>query len=330
MEITLCLIVRDEEQRLPTCLQSFKNIYSRLVIVDTGSTDSTKTIAEKLGADVYDFTWCDDFSAARNFALQQVKTEWVMIVDADDVIQDKTKAKLLEELEKLSKDVRGIFMPYSYSNVNNISGFTTYLPRIWKMEFDYQYTLPIHEYLDIPKTDIQHFVRLPLPVIHQKEPNAYGKSVIRNLGILEKAVKKDPSQSRLLFYLGRENKSAGNYKDALGWYMKFTRIPVVSKDELNRAYLGMGECYSKLGLMEKAKEAYLQSIQVNSSFAEGYLLLGDMALQQKKYKQAIRWYLEASKKQPPQTHVFVNMQLYNGFAKTKLCEALSHIKEFAL
>lgn len=330
MEITLCLIVRDEEKQLAFCLQSFKDIYSHLVIVDTGSVDSTKAIAKAWGADVYDFTWCDDFSAARNFALQQVKTEWVMVVDADDMIQDETKKKLLEELEKLSKDARGVFMPYSYSNMNNISGFTTYLPRIWKMEFGYQYTLPIHEYLDIPKADIPHFVRLPLPVVHQKESGAYSKSVIRNLSILEKAVKKDPSQSRLLFYLGRENKSAGNYKDALDWYMKFTGIPRVSKDELNRAYLGMGECYSKLGLMKKAKEAYLQSVQANSSFAEGYLLLGDMALQQKQYKQAARWYLEATKKQPPQTHVFVNMQLYNGYAKSKLCEALSHIKEFAL
>lgn len=330
MEITLCLIVRDEEKRLPTCLQSFKTVYSRLVIVDTGSIDSTQKIAKEWGADVYDFTWCDDFSAARNFALQQVKTQWVMVVDVDDVMRDETKKKLLEELKKLSKDTRGIFMPYSYSNVNNKSGFTTYLPRIWKTEFSYQYTLPIHEYLDIPKADIPHFIRLPLVVVHQKESDAYGKSIIRNLGILEKAIKKDPSQSRLLFYLGRENKSAGNYKDALDWYMKFTRISGVSNDELNRAYLGMGECYSKLGLMKKAKEAYLQSIQANSLFAEGYLLLGDMALQQKKYKQAARWYLEATKKQPPQTHVFVNMQLYNGHAKSKLCEALYHIKEFAL
>lgn len=190
MEITLCLIVRNEEKQLPTCLQSFKDIYSHLVIVDTGSTDTTKTIANIWGADVYDFTWCDDFSAARNFALQQVKTEWVMVVDADDVMQDETKKKLLEELKKLSKDARGIFLPYSYSNVNNRSSFTTYLPRIWKTKFGYQYTLPIHEYLDIPKADISHFVRLPLVVVHQKESGAYAKSVIRNLGILEKAIKK--------------------------------------------------------------------------------------------------------------------------------------------
>ncbi len=330
MIVTLCLIVKNEEKRLAVCLESFAGLYSDIVVVDTGSTDTTKTIAQDFGAKVYDFTWIDDFAAARNFALNKVVTPWVMVVDADDIISAEEKRALQDDLEKLTPETLGVFLPYVYSTVNQKTAFTTYLPRIWKVDLGYQYTLPIHEYLDIPKEDIKKFVRLSHPIIHNKDQEDFSKSITRNLGILEGAIKRDPTQTRILFYLGRENKSLGNFKQALRWYSKFIKVPNTSKDELNRAYLGIGECYIKMSKVRSAKLAYRNAIKANPAFIEAYLQLGDLALQQGNYKTAVRFYLEATKKHPPQTHVFVNMQLYNGYAQKKLCEALTHIKEFAL
>jgi len=330
MYLTLCLIVKDEEKRLTTCLHSFSGLYSHLVIVDTGSTDATKEIAKEWKADVYDFNWINDFAAARNFALSKVTTPWVMVVDADDLINEENKKLLQQALEKVTEGTNGIFLPYVYSTVKKEAGFTTYLPRIWKVALGYQYTLPIHEYLDIPKVDITKFIRLPYQIIHSKTPEAFTKSIERNLAILKAAVKKSPQQHRLLFYLGRDNKSAGNFQEALHWYAKFVQLPDASKDEVNRAYLGMGECYIKINDLRSAKAAYHQAMQANPNFIEAYLQLGDLALQARHYKKAVCYYLEATKKQVPQTHVFVNMQLYNGYAQKKLCEALTHIKEFAL
>lgn len=330
MIVTLCLIVKNEEDRLSECLKSFSGLYSDLVVVDTGSTDETKTVAKSFGAKVHNFEWIDDFAAARNFALSKVTTPWVMVVDADDIISAETKRVLQDDLAKLPSNTLGVFLPYIYSTANKQTAFTTYLPRIWKVASGYQYTLPIHEYLDIPKEDIKRFVRLPHPIIHHKTQEDFSKSIIRNLGILEKAIKTNPQQTRLLFYLGRENKSLGNYKQAIGWYSRFVKIPNVSKDELNRAYLGIGECYLKMNNTKSAKLAYQHAIRANPAFIEAYLQLGDIALQGNQYKKAVRFYLEATKKTPPQTHVFVNMQLYNGYAQKKLCEALAHIKEFSL
>ena len=330
MMLTLCLIVKNEESRLPACLESFSGLYSELVVVDTGSTDATKTIARNFGAKMYDFTWIDDFSAARNFALSKATTPWVMVVDADDMMSIEAKKALQDDLEKLTPNTLGVFLPYIYSTINKKTAFTTYLPRIWKTKLGYQYTLPIHEYLDVPKENIKQFVRLPHAIIHNKTQADFSKSILRNLGILEKAIKNNPQQTRLLFYLGRENKSLGNYKQAIRWYSKFVKIPNVSKDELNRAYLGMGECYIKMDNIKSAKLAYQHAIKANPAFVEAYLQLGDIALKTGQYKKAARFYLEATKKQPPQTHVFVNMQLYNGYAQKKLCETLAHIKEFAL
>ncbi len=86
--LSLCMIVRDEEQWLEACLNSVKDCVDNVVIVDTGSIDRTVEIAQSfnshLPTQVHHFTWCDDFSAARNAALKYVMGDWVLVLDADE------------------------------------------------------------------------------------------------------------------------------------------------------------------------------------------------------------------------------------------------------
>jgi len=86
MKLSLCMIVKDEEAVLPQCLQSVKDVVDEMVVLDTGSTDRTPEIAAELGAKVYQFEWCHDFSAARNEALKYVQGEWILVLDADEVL----------------------------------------------------------------------------------------------------------------------------------------------------------------------------------------------------------------------------------------------------
>ncbi|MEE9126774.1 MAG: glycosyltransferase family 2 protein, partial [Planctomycetota bacterium] len=76
--ISLCMIVKDEESFLDACLRSAAPCVDDMVIVDTGSTDRTVEIAEAHGAMVFHFEWCDDFAAARNFALEHATGDWVL------------------------------------------------------------------------------------------------------------------------------------------------------------------------------------------------------------------------------------------------------------
>ncbi len=80
------MIVKNEEATLPRCLESVQGVVDEMVILDTGSSDRTIDIARAFGAKVHSFSWCDDFAAARNKSLQYVTGEWVLILDADEVL----------------------------------------------------------------------------------------------------------------------------------------------------------------------------------------------------------------------------------------------------
>jgi len=80
------MIVKDEERFLRSCLDSVKDIADEIIIVDTGSTDRTKDIAARSRAKVFDFKWNNDFSAARNFSLKKATSNWVLVMDADEML----------------------------------------------------------------------------------------------------------------------------------------------------------------------------------------------------------------------------------------------------
>ena len=89
MGISLCMITKDEEGCIRDCLTSVKDFVDEIIVVDTGSTDKTKEIAAEFGAKVYEISWVDDFSAARNESLQHATHEWVLCLDADEVLAQK-------------------------------------------------------------------------------------------------------------------------------------------------------------------------------------------------------------------------------------------------
>ena len=104
--ISLCMIVKNEEEVLERCLNSLKGLMDEIIIVDTGSTDSTKEIAARYTDKIYDFSWCDDFAAARNFSFSKATQEYIYAPDADEVLDDTNrrrfmmlKAALLPEIE---------------------------------------------------------------------------------------------------------------------------------------------------------------------------------------------------------------------------------------
>jgi len=94
------MIVKNEEAALPKCLGSVKNVVDEMVVLDTGSSDRTPQIAQKFGAKVYHFEWCNDFSAARNEALKYVTGDWVLVLDADETLTQKIVPQLKDAIRR--------------------------------------------------------------------------------------------------------------------------------------------------------------------------------------------------------------------------------------
>ena len=93
--ISLCMIARDEAMLLQQCFDSVKDVVCEIIFVDTGSLDETKSIAAQAGAKIFDLKWVDDFSMARNFALDQATGDWVLFLDADETISRRDHGRLL-------------------------------------------------------------------------------------------------------------------------------------------------------------------------------------------------------------------------------------------
>jgi len=101
--ITLSMIVKNEEKYLRECLEPVKDVVDEIVIVDTGSTDSTISIAEEFDAKIFQFEWVNDFSAARNFALSKSTGDWILYLDADERLSKTSKKELLSKIKDNEK-----------------------------------------------------------------------------------------------------------------------------------------------------------------------------------------------------------------------------------
>ena len=108
--ISLCMIVRNEEEVLGRCLRSAAGIADEIILVDTGSTDRTRAVAEEFTNQIYEFPWRDDFAAARNFAFSKGSGEYLFWLDADDVITEGEREKLLRLKERLDTEKPDVVM----------------------------------------------------------------------------------------------------------------------------------------------------------------------------------------------------------------------------
>ncbi|NDJ17746.1 tetratricopeptide repeat protein [Myxacorys almedinensis A] len=144
MNISFCIIVKDEEERLLRCLESVRGVVNETIVVDTGSCDRTIDIARSYGASVYSFEWCNDFSAARNASLHYAQGDWVLVLDADEVLVPDIVPALKQVVESeqylvinlLRHEVGASQSPYSM------------LSRLFRRHPDIAFTRPYHAMID--------------------------------------------------------------------------------------------------------------------------------------------------------------------------------------
>jgi glycosyltransferase involved in cell wall biosynthesis len=236
------MIVKNEAENLPRCLESVKNFVDEMVVVDTGSTDNSKAIAQRYGAKIYDFKWIDDFSAARNYGLEQASGEWILVLDADEALDEQSRLSLRSILIDSKVDAYNCIL----RNVLSVEPQLVYHDqvfqgwiRIFRNRPQYRFESIYHEsvfpsllrqnaLIENSSFIIWHYGLL-------KEGVQGGEIARRERAwrYLQKAVEEDPYNGNLLFYLGNEYYTRGDLENA---YQVLKRAALEVGTELAHPY----------------------------------------------------------------------------------------------
>jgi len=226
--LSVCLIVKNEEWFLPQCLRSVRALASQIVVVDTGSTDRTCDIAREFGAEVHSFPWCDDFSAARNAALEHATGDWILILDADEELGPEQAEILTREIQ--SAGVMGYRLPII--DQGREQDGCSYVPRLFRNAPGLFFVGRIHE---------QAFSSIQVRCQQWGLKHQLGKSVLlhhgytndvmvdrdkiqRNLRLLERAIEEMSGEPNLIMSLGLELVRSGKLEAGLDRYWEAFRL----------------------------------------------------------------------------------------------------------
>lgn len=323
--ISLCMIVRDEEDVLERCLESIRDIVDEIIIVDTGSVDNTKAIASGFTDKIYDFPWIDDFAAARNFAFSKGKGEYLMWMDADDVFPAQEKRKffdLKEELMKNPCDVVMMFYDASFDETGDAT-FSYYRERLIRRCPQAKWLGFVHEVIppfgNVRYTDI-HFE-------HRKEKEGYSD---RNLMIYEKMLQQgcnlDPREQ---FYYGRECYYHRNYEKAAEVFETFLKESAAWLENKLEAVRFLSYSLQALGKEEEAFAALLQGLRLAPPTGELCCDIGRYFYEREEWENAIFWYenaLHAEKR--ADKGAFVQEECYGFLPCIQLCVCYDRLGEY--
>lgn len=223
--ITLCMIVRDEARVLDRCLKSVSGWVDEIIVVDTGSTDDTKRIAEAYGAHIFDFNWTNDFASARNYSISKATGQWILYLDADEYVVSTLVAPLNEFLRQSDgAKPLGIVLPiynfvdHEQSGKISHSSSVRLFPRHPMLAFE----RAIHEQLRVLEGELP-LVEFDFPIYHTgyttETIQLKGKSA-RNEAIFSQMQKEGRWTRYDSYTLGNEFFAQDRYEEALASYEK--------------------------------------------------------------------------------------------------------------
>ena len=283
--ISLCMIVKNEESTLERCLTSVESLVDEIIIVDTGSTESTKEIASRFTNKIYDFEWVDDFSAARNFSYEQAEMEYIFWLDADDIILPEDAVKFNKLKETIPPDIDAVMMRYNTGfDLQGKVIFSCFRERLSKRKGGFKWREPVHEYLDTGWKRIT----ADISVTHAKP---FGRQNDRNIKIYENLLDRGEELSpRGMYYYARELKDHARYTDSIKYFRLFLDSGQGWVEDNISACGELAKCYLAENMHEEALHSLLRSFNYDTPRAEICCQIGYYFKEQGKYRQAVFWF----------------------------------------
>lgn len=233
VEISLCMIVKNEEKVLARCLDSIVDLMDEIVIVDTGSTDATKEIAARYTDKIYDFAWIQDFSAARNFAFSKATKDYIYTADADEVLDVENHSRFADLKQVLLPEIEMVQMKYG----NQLSHGTAYnfdeeyRPKLFKRLREWTWIEPVHEQVRLDPVVFDSDI-----VITHKPHDNHAK---RDFAVFQKQIREGKTLSKRLHHMyAMELYISGDEEDLAEAEPFFTASavdPARSMDEVKEA-----------------------------------------------------------------------------------------------
>lgn len=294
IRISLCMIVKNEERVLERCLSSVCDLMDEIIIVDTGSTDRTKEIAGKYTSRIYDFTWCNDFSKARNFAFEKATCDYIYSADADEVLDEENREKFRILKENLMPEVEIVQMYYGNQLANGtVYNFDRELrPKLFKRLRTFVWTEPVHE-----------TVRL-FPVVYDSEIEITHKPEHnhgdRDIAIFEQLLDRGEALSKRLFdFYARELFVAGSKEQlirAKDYFVSIAKNSETDPDQLKTALaVVVRSCFEAGDALTMYR--YAMKDVASEASSEVCYILGEYYQKRQDYEEAILWFYNAAYEQ---------------------------------
>jgi len=292
--LSVCLIIKNEENCLERCLSSIKAIADEIIVIDTGSTDNSVEIASEFGAEVYFIEWLNDFSSARNYSLDQASGEWILIIDADEELDQKCLQLIKIKIQMPDVDAYLLSVTSScQKNKQDLLELPDFQLRLFRNNSNYRYRGYIHE--QILDSILEHnplavIKTAPeMTIIHcESNPRDNGEEyrLERNLNLINRVLKKENANTSKYFLLGREYYRHYKYSEALkylklacqNYHGQTADLPIL----LRLIIL----CFCKLNKMSEAMDFLNDALITRSGSADLYFFKGVICLALGLYSQA--------------------------------------------
>jgi tetratricopeptide (TPR) repeat protein len=287
VNVSLCMIVKDEERDLPVCLQSVKPFVDEMIVVDTGSKDRSVALARIFGAKVFEIAWENDFSKARNLSIAKAVGDWILIMDADEVLS----ALDCDKFKRMTCDADSRTCAYSmqkrhYTLTSNMIGwrpnageypdeesgtgwYSSRLVRLFPNDPRIRFSFPVHELVEPSLKELAIETReCDLPIHHYgklREGRAHEKT--RKYKVLGrkklKKFKRDPAAIREFAiqcaHLGEHGQAVKLWKEYLAKASRSTE-----------AFLNIGTACWNLGCYSKAVDYAEKALRIDPMMKEAY------------------------------------------------------------
>lgn len=283
-DISLCMIVKNEERVIGDCLKSALPFFAQIVVVDTGSTDRTKEIAEELGAEVYDFPWTDSFSDARNESLKYAKGKWVFWMDADDTLPFWSGDEIQRAALQAPGDVMAYVVPVQFVDEGPGAGTRVDHVKLFRNHPEVRFEGRIHEQnLGSLREIGGEIVRSNAVVMHSgydTSEEGQARKRERDEKLLNLDLDERPDHPFVLFNLGMTAHFCGDHKAAVSWLQKSIVASQPGESHLRKAYALQAASQKAMGNTGPALATVMRGLSVVSEDPELHfhagLLLTDM------------------------------------------------------